>query len=81
MYFCVVYWSQEVTLIMQKLETINYVAKVLNITKYRAYELIRSGVIPVVRLGKQLRIDVDVFEAWIKNGGKGLSNNDQRKIN
>lgn len=81
MYGCVFYFSQEDILVMQKLETINYVVKILNISKQRAYELIRLNLIPSVKVGRQVRIDVDAFEHWIKKGGKGLNDDYQQKTN
>jgi excisionase family DNA binding protein len=39
----------------------------------RVYELARTGTIPVVRLGRQVRIPSQALQAWIASGGKPLS--------
>lgn len=54
------------------LETVEYAAKRLNISTQRAYQLARESVIPVVRLGRQIKIDPEELEKFIKDGGKSL---------
>lgn len=56
-----------------KLLTIPEAAAILNVTEARAYELVRLGILPACRLGRQLRIDQAQLQEWIRNGGKGLS--------
>lgn len=48
------------------------VAKTLSISPQRAYELARSNVLPVVRLGRQLRVDPSALAEWVAQGGKAL---------
>ena len=48
------------------------VAEILNVSRARVYELVRQGVIPVVRLGRQVRVDPDRLRAWIAEGGQAL---------
>jgi excisionase family DNA binding protein len=56
---------------MSNLVKVEEVAEVLNVTRQRAYELIRRNMIPgVVRLGRQVRVDLEELEEWIKRGGK-----------
>lgn len=57
---------------MKKLMTISEGAEVLNVPVERAYSMAREGLIPVVRLGRQVRLDPDQLEAWINEGGKAL---------
>jgi excisionase family DNA binding protein len=45
------------------------VSVVLDVPKARVYELIRAGVIPSVRLGRQIRVDEDQLREWIARGG------------
>jgi excisionase family DNA binding protein len=55
------------------LESVGYAATRLGITKARAYELIRQGMLRgAVKLGRSIRIDPDALEEFIKNGGQGL---------
>ncbi len=49
------------------------VAKILSITPERAYELARLDILPVVRIGRQVRVDPNVLADWVKKGGKALS--------
>lgn len=46
------------------------VAARLDVTAQRAYELARSRSLPTVRIGRQLRVDPDVLQAWIDSGGQ-----------
>lgn len=48
------------------------VAKTLSISPERAYGLVRSGVLPVVRLVRQLRVDPNALAEWVGRGGKAL---------
>ena len=47
---------------------IDGVARVLDVPVDRGYALAREGVIPVVRIGRQVRIDREQFAAWIEGG-------------
>jgi excisionase family DNA binding protein len=52
------------------LETVKpWLAERLNVTSARAYELVRTGVVPSVRLGRQVRVDPAAVERWIAAGG------------
>ena len=48
------------------------VAPVLDVSEARVYELARLKLIPCVRLGRQLRFDLEVLEAWVAEGGQAL---------
>ena len=41
------------------------VAESLGICRTRAYDLINSGTIPSIRLGKSLRVPAETLRAWI----------------
>lgn len=49
------------------------VATILNVRVGRAYELARAGVLPTVKLGRQVRVDETRLLAWIHAGGAGLT--------
>jgi excisionase family DNA binding protein len=55
-----------------KLLTIDEVACVLRVRRARAYELARQGLLPVTRLGRQLRVEHDALTMWVRNGGRSL---------
>ena len=55
-----------------ELLTADEVAAILSISKNRAYELCRQGVLPTVRLGRQVRVDALELRRFIENGGKAL---------
>ncbi len=45
-------------------------ASMLDITKARAYELVRRNLIPHVKIGsRQIRFDEDTLRDWIAQGG------------
>ena len=41
----------------------------MNVTKQRAYALVREGKVPAIRIGKQVRVDPDRIEEWLAEGG------------
>lgn len=53
-------------------------SSVLNVSTQRAYEMARLGLIPIVRMGRQIRVDLEALEEWIKRGGS-LSNTKETK--
>jgi len=56
----------------RRLLRLSEVARLLDVTLPRAYEMARHGIIPVVRLGRQVRVDPDRLAAWINGGGTPL---------
>ena len=56
-----------------RLLTIPDVAEVLRVRPPRAYELVREGVLPAVRIGRQIRVSEDILRAWIARGGQPLT--------
>jgi len=48
------------------------VADVLQVPKARVYELCRRGLLPHIRLGRQIRIPMVVLDKFIEDGGKAL---------
>ena len=54
-------WSQTDPLLMRPTEA----ARTLGISRSRIYELIRSGVLPSVRVGSSVRIPVAELRMWI----------------
>jgi len=55
-----------------KLLTIPQVAERLQVSPQRAYEMARAGLLPAVRLGRQVRVSEEALEDWIRKGGKAL---------
>ncbi|MCL6443777.1 MAG: helix-turn-helix domain-containing protein [Alicyclobacillus sp.] len=41
------------------------VARLLDVTEDRAYKMARDGLLPVVRLGRQVRVDPEALQRWI----------------
>jgi excisionase family DNA binding protein len=52
--------------------TMNEVVARLGITLSRGYELARLRMIPIVKLGRQVRVDPDALEQFIQTGGQAL---------
>jgi excisionase family DNA binding protein len=44
----------------------------LGIQPQRVYDMVRKGILPAVRLGRQVRFDQVQLEDWICEGGKAL---------
>ena len=53
-----------------RLLNVKEVAKRLDLSLPRVYELARGGILPVVRLGRQIRVDEGRLIAWINDGGR-----------
>lgn len=58
-----------------KLLRVPEVAEIIDTTIPRAYELIRLGILPAVKIGRQRRVDANALEEWIKNGGSDQPRN------
>jgi excisionase family DNA binding protein len=52
-----------------RLLTAREAAPILRVTRERVYELVRLGLIPSVRLGRQVRFSESALEDWIAGGG------------
>ncbi|MDQ3258277.1 MAG: helix-turn-helix domain-containing protein [Acidobacteriota bacterium] len=55
----------------KQLARVEKAAEVLNVDKQRMYELAR-GTLPsgvVIRIGRQVRFDLDALQQWIASGG------------
>lgn len=46
------------------------VAEALGVAKSRVYDLVHAGLLPAVRLGRQIRIDEEALRDWVRNGGR-----------
>lgn len=47
-------------------------ARILDVSESRVYELIRQDILPSVRLGRQIRVDKEALDEFIKAGGQAL---------
>jgi excisionase family DNA binding protein len=56
----------------ESLLTAQQVAVLLQVPKARVYELAREGLIPAVRLGRQIRVSASALDDWIADGGQAL---------
>jgi excisionase family DNA binding protein len=55
-----------------ELLTIPEVATLLKVTTQRAHQMARNGTLPVIRLGRQVRVSPDQLKDWIDGGGRAL---------
>jgi excisionase family DNA binding protein len=53
----------------KKLETVGEVAPMLKMSEQALYEAARKGLVPVVRIGRRIRFDLDAIERWLESGG------------
>ena len=56
----------------ERLLTPDEVAELLKVSRFRVYELGRTGALPAVRLGRQVRFNPAVLRAFIESGGRAL---------
>lgn len=52
-----------------RLLTASEVAQMLQVTRNRVYELARSGRIPCVHIGRQVRFEESALREWMTRGG------------
>jgi excisionase family DNA binding protein len=55
-----------------KLLRLPEVARILDVNEDCAYKMAREGIIPVVRIGRQIRVDQSSLDQWIASGGQAL---------
>ena len=55
-----------------RLLTVQEAADFLRVTRARTYQLLRSGFIPGVRIGRQLRVNESALHEWVARGGHPL---------
>ena len=58
---------------VRTLLTLDQAAELLQVSYGRMAELTREGIVPVVRLGLQVRIDPSQMDEFISRGGKCLA--------
>jgi excisionase family DNA binding protein len=51
---------------------IGQVSALLEISDTTTRRLVKKGVLPAIRVGRQIRIDERRFRAWIESGGGGI---------
>jgi excisionase family DNA binding protein len=51
---------------------ISRVADLLGVSETTTRRLVKKGVLPAIRVGRQIRIDERRLEAWLAGGGSGL---------
>jgi excisionase family DNA binding protein len=56
-----------------RLLTAGQAAERLDVTLARLYELARTGALPAVRIGRQIRFSPDALSEWIEGGGQSLA--------
>jgi excisionase family DNA binding protein len=62
-----------------RLQNIGWAARRLSLSRAQCYRLAAEGILPVVRLGRQLRVDENVIEEWIRSGGAGYEGSWRRE--
>src|SRR5262249_42642324 len=73
-------WDAMSTSMTDRLWTAAELAMRLHIGPARLYELVRQGLVPAVRLGRQVRFDPAAVEAWIARGGRALPGGWRREV-
>ena len=63
----------------QKLLTLTEGAEICAVSYARMAEMARIGLVPAVRLGRQIRLDPEKLAAFIDQGGKPLPGGWRRK--
>ncbi len=65
---------------MDKLLTVEQVVDWLKLDRQRVYDLARQGIIPSVRLGRQLRFSEQQISDFIESGGKAFSGGWRKEV-
>jgi excisionase family DNA binding protein len=56
----------------ERLLSADEVAEVLGVSTARIYELLRSGLLPCIKIGRQRRVSPAQLRAWLDGGGQSL---------
>lgn len=54
------------------------VARILDVSPGRVYELIRRDLLPAVKLGRQVRVHRTSLASWMASGGQPLPDDSRR---
>lgn len=57
---------------LKRLLRVPEVARILDTSEGRIYEMARQGILPTVRLGRQIRVDRKALDTFIEGGGQAL---------
>ena len=52
-----------------KFYTVLEIAENIKLSPDRVYEAIRQGLLPSVHIGRQIRIEEQAFNEWVRQGG------------
>jgi excisionase family DNA binding protein len=63
-----------------RLLTAKETAEILQVTLPRVYELAREGLVPSVRMGRQIRFDEIALREWITRGGARQDEQNQPSV-
>lgn len=55
-----------------KFFTVEEVAELLRVSRSRVYQLGRERLLPIVRIGRQVRVEEGALRRWIEEGGQAL---------
>jgi len=57
----------------KKLITVEQAADILNVSVDRVYAIARENILPVVRIGRQIRVDPEQLDEFIASGGQNFA--------
>ena len=60
---------QERNVADERVYTVEEIAKLARISRTAAYELVKKGLFPVIRVGSSIRIPKKPFDAWLDGRG------------
>jgi excisionase family DNA binding protein len=64
---------------IDELLTVLEVARILRVSRNRAYELVRLGVVPAIRLGRQVRVPRSALERCVFDPARCLGPDGERE--
>ena len=59
--------------------TVNEIAETLGMSTHRVYEVLRHGLMPAVRIGRQVRVEEQAFKEWVASGGQTYAHLDKNR--
>ena len=62
-----------------KFYTVQQIADLVQLSTGRVYEAIRLGLLPAVHIGRQVRIEEQGFQEWVRLGGRTYQPGDQSR--
>lgn len=68
------------TVTFEKLMSPKAAFDIIGVSEQQGYSLIRQGILPVVKVGRQYRVDPEALRDWIRSGGRSFEGGWRKEV-